>query len=260
MKRSTPWALALLPLALTVTACGDATLEVSAEVDLMDPESGEMVNQPVSRMEIWFYPFDRDVVFDSLTAAAASPEPGFPEELIAVQDSLFEAQETQRLAESEWLALRERLGEISTEMAQYSSAEGQYRVLFAEWTDLDARVSAAERRQNQAFQRVEELRSRVLGDIAAARVVQEQWEDEAFRDYFEIEAARMREAGRELVADTTDATGQVRVNLRPGTWWVHARHRLPTEELYWNIRVDAERGDPIPLRLTRENAEPRRIF
>lgn len=260
MKRLTPWALALLPMALVVSACGDATLEVSAEVDLMDPETNEMVSQPVSRLEVWFYPFDRDVVFDSLSAAATTPEPGFPEALIVVQDSLFEAQETQRLAESEWLALRERLGEINQEMAQFSPAEGQYRVLFAEFNDLQGRVDAAERRQNQAFQRVEELRSRVLGDIAEARILQEQWEDEAFRDYFDVEAARLQETRREIRADTTDATGQVRVNVRPGTWWVHARHRLPTEELYWNIRVDAERGDPIPVRLNRETTESRRVF
>jgi hypothetical protein len=258
MKRSTPWALALVPLVLA--ACGPGTVEVTAEAEFTDPESGEQVLRPLENVEIQLIPFDRDAIFDSLTAAATSPEPGFPEELQVVQDSMFDAQEAQRLAEQEWLALRERLQTISAEMRQYSQAEAQYRVLFNEFSDLEARVNAAERRQNEAFQRLENIRSRVLGDLAMARERQELWEEEAFVDYPEVEARRLQESRRGVVSDTTDAMGQARLNAAPGEWWVHARYPLPTEELYWNIRVNVERGDPLVVRLSRENAETRRVY
>jgi len=258
MKRSKLWALGLVPFALA--ACGPGTVQVSAEVDLTDPESGEQIVRPIENLAIQLLPFDRDALFDSLTAAAPSPEPGFPEELQIMQDSLFDAQETQRLAEAEWLALRERLQQISREMQQYSQAEGQYRVLFNEFSQLESRVNAAERRQNEAFARVEAIQSRVLGDLAEARVLQEQWEDVAFADYPTIVATRLRETGREILADTTDAMGQATIRPAPGQWWVHARYSLPTEELYWNIRVDVERGDPLQVRLSRQNAEARRIY
>ncbi|CAN5639024.1 hypothetical protein BH23GEM11_BH23GEM11_20470 [soil metagenome] len=258
MKRTNLWALALVPFALA--ACGPGTVQVNAEVDLRDPETQEMVTRPISSMEVQLFPFDRDALFDSLTAAAPSPEPGFPEELELVQDSLFAAQEAQREAESEWLALRERLGEISREMEEYSPAEGQYQVLFTEFNTLEGRVTAAERRQDEAFAQVEEIRSRVLGDLAQARIRQEQWEDEAFANYPEILEARLRESRQVIMHDTTDAMGQATFRPAPGEWWVHARYILPTQELYWNIRVDVERGDPLQVRLSRENAEPRRAF
>ena len=258
MKRPNLWALALVPFALA--ACGPGTLQVSAEVDLVDPESGEQIVRPIENLAVQVLPFDRDALFDSLTAAAPSPEPGFPEALQIMQDSLFDAQETQRLAESEWLALRERLQEISRELQQYTQAEARYRILFNEFNDLEARVSAAQRRQNEAFARVEAIQSRVLGELAEARILQEQWEDQAFADYTTILAARLRETGRDILADTTDAMGQATVRPAPGEWWVHARYSLPTEELYWNIRVNVERGDPLQVRLSRQNAEARRIF
>jgi hypothetical protein len=258
MKRTNLWALALVPFALA--ACGPGTVQVTGEVDVRDPETGERVNRPIPNLEVQLIPFDRDALFDSLAAAAPSPEPGFPEELELVQDSLFAAQEAQREAESEWLALRERLGEISREMEDYSPAEGRYQVLFTEFNTLEARVTAAERRQDQAFEQVEAIRSRVLGDLAQARIRQEQWEDEAFADYPQILEARLRESRRTIMYDTTDAMGQTTFRAPTGEWWVHARYPLPTQELYWNIRVDVERGDPLQIRLSRENAETRRIF
>jgi hypothetical protein len=258
MKRSTPWALALVPLVLA--ACGPGTIEVTAEAEFTDPESGEQVVRPLENVEVQLIPFDRDAIFDSLTAAASSPEPGFPAELQIVQDSMFAAQEQQRLAEQEWLALRERLQTISAEMQQFSQNQAEYRVLFNEFSDLELRVNAAERRQNEAFTRLENIRSRVLGDLAMARERQELWEEEAFTGYPDVVAARLQESRRAIVADTTDAMGQATMNAAPGEWWVHARYSLPTEELYWNIRVNVERGDPLPIRLSRENAETRRVY
>jgi hypothetical protein len=258
MKRPNLWAFAMVPFALA--ACGPGTVEVNAELEFFNPETGDYQPRPVENLEVQLVPFDRDAIFDSLTAAAPRPEPGFPAELQVMQDSLFAAQETQRQAESEWLALRERLQQITREMEQYSRAEGQYLVLFRESEQLFERVAAAERRQTDAFRRVEELQSRVLGDLNVARLEQEAWEDEAFEDYFDVVARRVQALRRDIAYDTTNAQGMAAVRVPPGDWWVHARYTLPTEELYWNIRVNVERGDPIRVFLSRENAEPRRIF
>ena len=43
----------------------------------------------------------------------------------------------------------------------------------------------------------------------------------------------------------------------PGEWWVHARHDLPFQELYWNIPITVERGDPLPVQLTEATAQMR---
>jgi len=251
-------ALALLPLGLA--ACGPAAVQVTVESAVVDPVTGESIIRPVENLEVQLVPFDRDFIFDSLTAAASRPEPGFPLELQIMQDSLFGAQEAQRLAEAEWLGLRERLQQINQELRQYSQAEAQYRVLFNEFNDLESRVGAAERRQAEAFRQVENLQGRVLGQLGEARVLQEQWEDEAFLTYPDVVAQRVREGKRDIMIDVTDGLGQITFRAPPGIWWVHARYRLPTEELYWNIRVDVERGDPVQVSLTRESAEVRRSF
>ena len=36
-----------------------------------------------------------------------------------------------------------------------------------------------------------------------------------------------------------------------------ARYELPYTELYWNVPIDATRGDPNEVMLTRENAQER---
>jgi hypothetical protein len=45
-----------------------------------------------------------------------------------------------------------------------------------------------------------------------------------------------------------------------GTWWVHARHELPFTELYWNIQIDVQRGEPVQITLNRANAQVRPNF
>lgn len=258
MKRASILSAALVPLILA--ACGPAELVVTAEVETMNPETGAMEATPVANLPIQLLPFDRDLIFDSLAQAYERPEPVFPEEVAIMRDSLFEARDEWSAAEAEWLTVRDRLGTISEEMGQYSQAEARYRELFFEFEEQETRLRQAEQRRDAAFERYDRLQQEVLGEVNQARLVQEQWADEAFAPYGEVLVARLQESGREILADTTDATGMARMRPQPGEWWVFARHRLATEELYWNIRVDLQRGEPVPLRLTRENAETRQVF
>jgi hypothetical protein len=259
MKRVLNWPLAGL-LLLVLGACGPGQVVVTAEIDRSDPETGEMQVQPVGDLPLQFLPFDRDAIFDSLTQAAPSPEPELSAELEQMREQYLEVQAASRDAEIEWLTRRERLQEISREMEQYAQGESRYRQLFAEFEDQEALLNDAERRMNEYFGELEELQRTVLDELNAARIRQETWEDEAFADYGDVIDVRLAESGREIAYDTTDATGMARTQVPPGTWWVYARYRLPTEELYWNVRVEVERGDPIEVRLNRENAETRPVL
>jgi len=258
MKRASILSAALVPLILA--ACGPGDVVVSAEVDVMNPETGAMELRPVANLPVQLVPFDRDAIFDSLSQAYERPEPVFPEEVAIMRDSLFEARDEWSSAEAEWLTIRDRLETISTEMAQFSPAEARYRELFRDFEDGETRLRQAEQRRDQAFNRYDRLQREVMDEVNQARLIQEQWEDEAFAPYGEVVAARLQETRREILADTTDATGSARIRPQPGSWWVFARHTLATEELYWNVRVDVDRGDPVTVRLTRDNAEVRQIY
>jgi len=258
MKRASILPAVLVPLILA--ACGPGDLVVTAEIERMNPETGAMEMAPVANMEVQLLPFDRDFIFDSLAQAHDRPEPVFPEEVAIMRDSLFEARDEWSTAEAEWLTVRDRLETISREMGQYSQAEARYRELFFQFEEQETRLRQAEQRRDSAFDRYDRLQREVLDEVNQARLVQEQWEDEAFEPYGDVMANRLRETGRDIMADTTDATGMARLRPRPGEWWVFARHRVATEELYWNIRVDLQRGEPVTLRLDRGNAEIRQVF
>ncbi len=258
MKRSLLSTAAFLTLA--VAACGPAELTVNVEVELMDPETGEQITRAIEDLEVQLLPFDRDAIFDSLTQAASRPEPQFPAELIAMRDSIQVAQEEWRTAESEWLARRERLEQITREMARYNQAEPRYRELFLQFGQQESAYLAAERRKDTAFARFDALQQAAFTDLEEARVQIENWEDEAFASYGEVVAARLRASRGEILADTTDATGRADFQASPGEYWVYARYRLTSAELYWNVRVNLERGEPFELRLTPENALRREVF
>jgi hypothetical protein len=258
MKRAIGSGLALFSLMLG--GCGPAELIVTAEVEVIDPETGNPVSRPADDLEIQLLPFDRDQIFDSLTAAAATPEPQLPPELQVARDSIVQAQEQWREFESRWLALRERLEEISGELEQYNPAEAQYRVLFNEFNDVEAEYGAAERTKDEAFERFDRLQQETFSELEEFRAILTAWEEDAFSPYLEVVGARLQASGREILADTTDATGRAEFQADPGQWWIYGRYPLATEELYWNVPITLERGDPIEVPLEESNAEVREIL
>lgn len=247
-------------LSLFLTACGPGEVHVMAEAEVMDPETGAIEVLPIEDLEVQLLPFDRDVIFDSLEAAAARPEPELPADLEIRRDSMLTAQAEWREAESRWLALRERLQEISRELEQYTPAENRYRELFNEFGDAEAEYEQAEAMVDETFETFDRLQQSTFAELEEFRAVLMSWEEEAFAGYGEAMAARLSAAGREILADTTDATGQADFAPRPGEWWVHGRHPLINEELYWNEPIVVERGTPVELTLNRANAEIREIY
>ena len=262
MKRTTLLSLVLAPLVLS--ACGSGEAFVSAEVQVQDPDTGEQVVRPIDELAVQLLPFDRDAIFDSLEAAASSPEPQLPAELRVALDSIQAAQTQWRESESRWLALRDRMQEINTELEQYNPAEARYRELFNEFDAAERDANAAERTKDEAFARFDRLQQETFSQMETFKASQAAWEDEAFGPYGEVQDAKLAASGRDILADTTDATGRAEFTgdkgPAPGQWWVYSRYTLATEELYWNVPITVERGTPVELTLNRDNAEIREVY
>ena len=259
MSRSKISGTALLSL-LVLAACGPAEVVVTAEVDVLDPETGQRVTRPASDLRVQLIPFDRDFIFDSLTAAAATPEPQLPPALAAAREEIMEARQAWSEAETQWLALRDRLQQISTEMNQYNPAEARYRDLFTQFNQLESQYARAEATKDAEFARFDELQQATFTDLEAFSASLMAWEDDAFAEWELVVSERLRELRRDIVTDTTDATGRANMQGAPGQWWVHARYPEATDELYWNVPVTLERGEPATVTLNRQNADSRPIF
>jgi hypothetical protein len=255
MRRS--WLAVVLLGSMLTVACGQGQVVISAEIEVPNPDGEGMVLRPIADMEVQLLPFDRDLVFDSLTQAFSTPEPTIPEDLLATQEAISVAQEEWRAAEQIWGQGRARLQAITEEMEGLARGEAQYVALYREFQDVEAQVSRAERRKDQAFAEYTDMFEGYSQRADSMRLVQEQWADEAFADVGTVFTMKLRERGREILADTTDADGMAGMELPPGQWWVHARQDLPFSELYWNIEVNVERGVPTQVQLNPSTAQVR---
>jgi hypothetical protein len=247
-----------MALLLATGACGPAELVVSMEVDMPDAqaESGT-VTQQLADLEVQLIPFDRDEVFDSLENSYVEPEPTVPEDLIEAREAVQAAQQRWRQAETRWNELRDTLSTLSEAMEQYSRGEARYVSMFREFQELESQLGRVESEMNDAFEEFNELQRGTIQRSDSMRIVMDNWAEEAFADVGEVFNEKQRASGLQLAVDTTDATGMVRLTAAPGQYWVHARYELPYSELYWNVPVTLERGEPTQVVLTRENAEER---
>lgn len=254
MRRLFPYVLALL---LTAGACGPADVIVTMEIEVDDPSGAGTVTQPLSDIEVRMVPYDRDLVFDSLARAYPEPEPEVPEELLAARAQVRAAQEEWDEAQRRWAILRDTLQTITETLEGMPRTDAQYIVLFRQYNEFEAEYAAVEREVDAAFAVFDSLQQGTLRASDSIRILQENWADDAFADASEVFRAKQLETGLDVVADTTDANGVARLQVRPGPYWVTARYELTYSELYWNVPVTVERGDPTQVRLTRENAEER---
>jgi len=240
--------LALVPL---VAACGgDLTVQV-----LMD---GADAPQPVDDVEVQFLPFDRDSLFASLAAQASEPEPHVPADLRQAADSVLTLQEEWRTTESRWNEVRDSLRNLSDRLQGLDPRSRDYRQLFDQFGGMESRERSLNRQRQAAFDEFTSLQQATQARLDSVRVVIQSWEDVAFADFPDVEVALLDEIGREVVYDTTDADGYARAKLSKGNWWVYARVRVPSGELYWNVLTQV--GAVDTLRLEPANAERRMAF
>jgi len=256
MRSTLPYAMALL---LAAGACGPGEVVVSMEIEVPNPEGDGTMQLSLSDVEVQLLPFDRDAVFDSLTQAYAEPEPSVPPALMEAREEVQAAQSEWDAAQRRWSLVRDTLQSISTALEQYSRGEAQYLLLYREFQEFDGQLSGLERQMNQAFARFDSLQRGTIRQSDSVRILQDQWADEAFGEIGAVFRAKQVASGLDVAVDTTDANGIARNNLRvkPGQYWVHARYPMTYTELYWNVPVTVERGDPVQVTLTRANAEER---
>lgn len=256
MRRTLPLALGLM---LAVAACGPAEVVVTMEIDVPNPEGEGMVTRQLEDIEVQLIPFDRDALFAEMATAYGTPEPEIPQELIERRNEVQAAQAEWDEANRRWATIRDTLQKLNTALEQYSRGEAAYVALFREWQDWESDLGAAEREVDRTFEQFNELQQGTIRESDSVRIMQDNWADEAFADIGTVFSEAQRETGLDWVVDTTDASGVARGNLRvkPGTYWVHARYELAYTELYWNVMITVEGGEPMTVTLSRDNAEER---
>lgn len=255
-RRNLPFVMAIL---LAAAACGPAEVVVTMEVEMDNPDGEGRVVRPIASAEIQLLPYDRDAVFDSLTAAFGTPEPPVPQELMDAREQVAAAQERWQAAERRWNVLRDTLQKITTTMGQYSRGESRYVALFREFQEFDSQLGRVERDSKSAFDEFTALQQGTIRQSDSIRILRDNWGDEAYAEIGLVFRAKQLASGLPIAVDTTDASGVARTNLqvKPGQYWIYARHEMPYTELYWNIPITVERGEPLQVRLTNENAKAR---
>lgn len=256
MRRTLPYVMGLL---LGAGACGPAQVIVMMEIEVDNATGAGAITQPLSDIEVRLVPYDRDAVFDSMTAAYSTPEPAVPEALLAARTEVQAAQAEWNAAQLRWGVLRDTLQEITGTLEGLPRTDAQYIMLFREYNEFDSEYAAVERQVEQAFTRFDSLQQGTIRSSDSIRILQDNWADDAYAEIGDVFSAKEAESGLDFAVDTTDASGVARQNLlvRPGQYWVNARYELTYSELYWNVPITVEGGDPLQVRLTRENAEER---
>ena len=126
-------------------------------------------------LEIRMFGYDRDVVFDSLTALATTPEPAIPDSVLDAQNQVAAAQQAWRDTEARWNVLRDTLQTLTEELDQLSRGQAQYRVLFRDFQDLDDEYVRVERQRNAAFENFTSLQAASVVAAEETRLIREQW-------------------------------------------------------------------------------------
>ena len=242
--------------AALLSACGPTQVVVTAEI-AQDDQSQDAEPRALGDLEIRLFPYDRDAIFDSLTAAAARPEPPIPDSVLATQNQVAESQQVWRDTEARWNTLRDTLRTLSDELDQMNRQQGQYRVLYNEFQDMEDEYADVEDERDAAFEAFTSLQGASLAAAQEIRLLRETWADEAYAEVGVAMTAHERASGLQVLADTTDANGIAEFEADAGDYWVTARYELPYTELYWNISITVVRGEPLQVRLMRDNASSR---
>lgn len=237
---------------MALAACGGS--EVTVQVLREGPEGPV----PEANLSVFFYPFDRDSVFDQLDQRASTPKPEIPAEMLSTFAQIRSLQEEWRLKEAEWSETRDRLQTLSDEMnAMDARARGtrEYMSRYEEFEQLESVERRLGSEKEALFNEFTALQDAVTEQVDSFRVVRDTWEDEAYAGYFDIEEELLTALGRQVFEDTTSAGGYVTRSLPSGDWWVKTRVRVPRGEFVWDILIDPSEVDT--LRLDATNGEER---
>ena len=252
---------ALLGSAL-LTACGPTQVVIIAEISSDDP-SQSAESRALGDLEIRMFPYDRDRVFDSLTAAAATPEPPIPDSVLDAQNQVAVAQQAWRDTEARWNVLRDTLQTITDQLEGMSRGQAQYRALFRDFQDLEGEYLTVERRRDAAFDNFTSLQSASMAAAEQIQALREQWADEAYADVGMVMDMHERATGLTTLYDTTDASG-VAAEFPASLVVTHCRP--PSLESWRAVAATRSSGspaaclDPSPRRACRAQGPTRRAL
>ena len=257
-KRSTRFPVGILAATWLMAACGPAQVAVVVQL-----EGAEGAPTPLDDIEVRLLPYDRDAIFDSLTALASTSRPEPTEEQRAARDARIQAQDEWLGGQDRWNTLRDTVKKLTDELAELNPAMNTYRELHGEYLRLERELARVDRMQGSLFERFDSLDRATSAEARLLEALQMEWDDEAFRDVRSVIDAKVEASGLAEHADTTgaEADGVARFEeAPPGAYWVHARHRRTHDELYWNVMVTLARGANEAIVLDESNAEVREIF
>ncbi len=242
--RRKPSSFLIIGTAVALSACGgsDVTVQVLGE--------GADGPSPQANLEVFFYPFDRDSVFDALDAEASTPKPEIPEEMLATFAQIRSLQEEWRSKEAEWSEARDRMQTLSEEMQGMdprSRGTREYMSKYEEFQQLEGSEGRLNREKQALFEQFTAMQDSVTTQVDVFKAVRDTWEDDAYAGYFDAEQSLVIELGRQVFADTTSADGYVTQALPAGDWWVNARIRVPVGEFVWNLKIDPTQVDTLRL-------------
>jgi hypothetical protein len=239
----------IIGAAIFLAACGGSDLTVEV---LSDTPQGAV---PQENIEVGFYPFDRDSVFDALDAQASSPKPEIPADMVSTFEEIRSLQEQYNAKNNEWAEGRDRLQNLSRELQGLDRRSRDYMQKYEEFGDLETQVNRLEREKVELFEQFTGLQESVAVRVDSFRIARDSWEEAAYADYFDVEQDILKARKAEVMFDTTGVAGTVTRSLPGGDWWVVARVPTPRGELYWNVKVDPSAIDT--LRLGSDNGEDR---
>lgn len=213
-----------------------------------------------AQLEVRLLPYDRDAVFEQMIAAASSPEPQPPEDLLQLRDSIAAAQDLWRQAEAAWNDIYSELKDLSERMEGMNSASNAYFEAYQRFDELDAQERRLNRDRQRYFEEFDALQRQYSERADSFNAVVLTWEDEAFMNLSEVIDSLLEADGREEIWDTTDAAGIAQFTVPRGQWYIHTRAKLPFEELYWNVPIEVAGGTTDTIVIDESNAEVRPVF
>ena len=230
--------------ALALSACGGS--EVTVQV-LGEGADGPA---PQTNLPVFFYPFDRDSVFDWLDTEASTPKPEIPADMLATFAGIRSLQEQWRDKELEWSEARDRMQTLSEDMQAMdprSRGSREYMSKYEEFEQLEGVEGRLDGEKQALFDQFTAMQDSVTARVDSFKAVRDTWEDDAYAGYFDIEQSLLTEMGRQVYSDTTGADGYVTQALPSGDWWVNARIRIPVGEFVWNLQIDPSQLDTLRL-------------
>lgn len=204
------------------------------------------------------FPFDPDAIIDSLAELAPVPEPSFPELEIELHEYQPRPDSQLNSISAPWAATRDSLEMLSAALSGMDRTNTQYRRLYRDFRDLYSRL------MQRGAAREASIRELLSDDADLARRAESaadsvrSWEAAHLVAYSSIVGERIREFGWSPEPMTTDSTGRIDIALPPGSWWILARRRHPTNpylEYYWHQAVHSSRWVRIMIvTLDQDNA------